>query len=399
MDASSHEETSSNDSFPVRPTGPKGFLFDGPEYRYTLVSPLLDVQDPLAVVHRTPLCAPPQASCSRAPRPQRVLLKRVVTPPRLKRRQRAVEEVQLLTHLVHPTIAPVYGLEEHQGELYVVMAHQPGFFLETFLETASLLGRTLSPAACVAITAHVADALHAAWHSTGQDGTRLRIVHRAVSPRSIRVEFTGRVWLTDFGVACSRLDGRLETSPRVLRANLAYAAPELMRGEKPDGRADLYSLGLVLLEMLSGHYPLDPPDVALPVGTSPQAARHNAHLRAERSAWTSVGELAERILGFGPEDIERAAQGVPEPLKRVVHKALQVHPDDRYQTGEQMREELLTWLQGEHPRFRNAHVGAELKALVRDRPMPEETGAFPAEKGLLLTPEEEASAQKRRTKP
>lgn len=185
----------------------------------------------------------------------------------------------------------------------------------------------------------------------------------------------------------------------MLRADLSYAAPELMHGEKADGRADLYSLGLVLLEMLSGYYPLDPPDVALPVGPSPRATRYNARLRAERSAWASVGELAERILGFGPEDIERAAQGVPEPLKRVVHKALQAHPDDRYQTGRQMREELWACLHGEDQRFSTAHVGAELKALVRDRPAPEETGAFPAEKGLLPTPEEEATAQEKRAKP
>ena len=60
---------------------------------------------------------------------------------------------------------------------------------------------------------------------------------------------------------------------------------------------------------------------------------------------------------------------------------------------------MWAWLLGEDERYRNARVGEELKALVRDRPAPEETGAFPAEKGLLPTPEEEAGLLERRTKP
>ncbi len=388
MNAASPERTPSSDFFPIRPTGPRGLLFEGREYRYTLVSPLLDAHDPLAVVRRTPLKGSGRSSL--------VLLKRVRAPPRSQRRQRTVEELRLLTRLTHPAIVPVHGLEEHQGELYVVMAWVPGFFLETFIETASLLGRTLSVPACVWLAATLAEALHAAWHHVGEHGEPLRIVHRAVSPRSIRVDFTGRAWLTDFGVAFSRLEGRLETSPRVLRADLAYAAPELMRGEKPDGRADLYSLGMVLLEMLSGQYPLDPPDVALPVGPSPQAVRYNARMRAERSSWASVGELSERILGFGPADVERVARDVPGPLKRVLHRALQAHPEDRYPTGAHLREDLLAWLHGHRPRFGASHVGAELEALVRDRPAPDETGAFPAEKGCLPTPEEAPGPDGRR---
>jgi hypothetical protein len=71
---------------------------------------------------------------------------------------------------------------------------------------------------------------------------------------------------------------------------------------------------MVLLEMLSGQYPLDSPDVRLPFRESPEAIRYNARVRAERPTWTSVGELADRILSFGPEDVERVARKVPEPL-------------------------------------------------------------------------------------
>ncbi|MBM7115403.1 protein kinase domain-containing protein [Archangium primigenium] len=378
-------EPSSNDSFPIHPTGPDGLLFEGPAYRYTFVSPLLDVPEPMAIARRTPVKGE-GAACG-------VILKRVQMPPEDERRQRAVEEVRLATRLRHPGIVQVYGLEEYEGAPYVVMEHTEGLFLATAMETALLLGRTLAPAHVVYIAAEVADALHHAWNSPGEDGRPLHLVHRAVSPPSIRLEFSGRVTLTDFGVAYSRMVGRLDTPSTVLRAELAYAAPEVMRRQKPDGRADLYSLGMVLLEMLSGQYPLDPPDVSVPFSGSAAASRYNARVRPERPSWTSPGELANRILSFGPDDVERVAAELTEPLKCIRHKALQAHPDDRYQTAGEMRDELRAWLNDQGRPFGLSDAEAELGALLREKPSPQETHAFPIEKGVLLTPEEEASVE------
>ena len=378
-------EQSSSDSFPIRPSGPDGLLFEGPEYRYTFVAPLADAHDPMAIARRTSLHGESV--------PGLVILKRVEMPPEDERRQRAVEEVQLATRLRHPGIAQVYELAEHQGEPYVVMEHSPGLFLATAMETALLLGRRLAPAHAVYIAAEVADALHYAWNSQDEEGRPLHVVHRAVSPMSIRLESSGRVKLTDFGVAYSRMVGRLDTPSKVLRAELDYAAPEVVRHQEPDGRADLYSLGMVLLEMLSGQYPLDSPDERLPFPESPEAVRYNARVRAERPTWTSLGELADRILSFGPEDVERVAWKVPEPLKRILHKTLCGNPDERYQSGGEMRDELCAWLSGQGKRFGRSRAAAELRALDRDKPAPQETGAFPIEKGVLLTPEEEATAE------
>ncbi|MFY0528739.1 serine/threonine protein kinase [Archangium gephyra] len=378
-------EPSTNDSFPIHPTGPDGLLFEGPAYRYTFVSPLLDSPDPMAIAQRAPVKGE-GAAC-------RVILKRVQMPPEDERRQRAVEEVRLATRLRHPGIVQVYGLEDYQGAPYVVMAHTEGIFLTTAMETALLLGRTLAPSHAVYIAAEVADALHYAWNSQGEDGRPLHFVHRAVSPTSIRLELSGRVTLTDFGVAYSRMVGRLDTPSKVLRADLAYAAPEVMRRQKPDGRADLYSLGMVLLEMLSGQYPLDPPDVNVPFSGSSEVSRYNARVRPERPSWTSPGELANRILSFGPDDVERVAAQVPEPLKCILHKALHAHPDDRYQTAGEMRDELRAWLNGQGQRFGLSEAEAELGALLREKPAPQETHAFPIEKGVLPTPEEEATAE------
>ena len=90
------KDPSSSDSFPIRPSGPDGLLFEGPEYRYTFVAPLADAHDPMAIARRTSLHGESV--------PCLVILKRVEMPPEDERRQRAVEEVQLATRLRHPGI-------------------------------------------------------------------------------------------------------------------------------------------------------------------------------------------------------------------------------------------------------------------------------------------------------
>jgi serine/threonine protein kinase len=380
--------SSNPDDASLRPTGPRGHLFDGPEYRYTFVAPLLDEREdanPMAIARRTSLTGDGAADL--------VLIKRVVLPPEDKRLQRATEELRLATRLRHPNIIPVLGVEEHQRQPYVVLAHSQGLFLETAIETALLLNRKLSLAFCAYTAAEVADALDAAWTCEDEDGRPLHIVHRAVSPRNIRLDLEGGVKLTDFGVAHARMLGRVETDSTELRADLEYASPEVMGRQQFDGRADLYSLGMVLLEMVSGEYPLDPSDVNLPRLESSDVLRYNARVRAERPTWASAGELAERIRRFGPEDVERVAGHVPEPLKRIVHKALRSLPEDRYPSAGAMRDELRAWLHGQS--FGPLQAARELSLLMRDKPRPEETSAFPAERGVLLTPEEQTTAHRR----
>ncbi|MFY0524917.1 serine/threonine-protein kinase [Archangium gephyra] len=379
-------DTPISSEFPIRPQGPSPLLFQGAEYRYEYLRTLLEHQDysPTVLARREPLRGGEPASV--------VILRRVVMPPRPERRQRAVEEVQLAAHLDHPNIARVFGLEEHEGRPYVVTEYMAGCLLDTAMAAVLLEGRRLSPAFACYIAAEAADALHHAWNRKGERGQPLHVVHRAVSPMTLRLGLQGQVKLTDFGVAWSEMTGRVRTAPRVLRADVAYAAPEVLRFQPPDGRADLYSLGMVLLEMLAGQYPLDPQDVNLPPGESPEVVRYNSTVKAERTTWASVGELADRILRFGPEDVERAAQGVPGQLKRIVHKALRARLEERYQSGAELREDLRTYLRLGKP-FGAQEAAAELAPLVFNQKPAQDTRAFPTEKGVLPTPEEEAQGE------
>ncbi|MFL5356274.1 hypothetical protein [Archangium sp.] len=84
---------------------------------------------------------------------------------------------------------------------------------------------------------------------------------------------------------------------------------------------------------------------------------------------------------------------MPEPLKRILHKVLRGNPDDRYQTGGEMRDELRAWLNNQGKRFGRARAAEELETLLHEKPAPQETRAFPIEKGVLPTPEEEATEE------
>ncbi|WP_152622265.1 hypothetical protein [Archangium violaceum] len=233
----------------------------------------------------------------------------------------------------------------------------------------------------------MADALDHAHRAVHDEGRALHLVHRAVGPMSIRLGHNGRVQLTNLGAAWSELMGRIRTPPQMLRGDPAYTAPEILRGfEKPeagqrdpltplalDGRADIFSLGLVLLEMLW----LDieqrfPPEV-----------------RGERpSSLLSLETLANRLLHFGPEEVQQAARELPEPLRRIVTRALRPEPAERHPTAGQLRDELRDFLQATgQPPYGAKQAKAEVKQLFAQVPDPAELPAYSiVEMGVLPMP-------------
>jgi eukaryotic-like serine/threonine-protein kinase len=373
------------------PTDTGRFSFESGGFRYEVFRPLLVHED-----YDTLLLAWCRPMKKIGPR-RLVVLKCVEVPEGREGRARAVEEVQLVEHLHHPGLARVFRLAEHQGTPYVVMEHTRGAFLATVIGSALLLNRKLSPAFAAFIAAEVAEALDHAHHCQDNKGRPLHIIHRAVSPTSIRLGRNGQVKLTNFGAAFSELLGRVPTPPRVLRGNLAYAAPEIIRSvaEKGragllspkgiDARADIFSLGLVLLEMSAGHHPLDPPDVLSPK-VSRRALQLVSGVRAEHSAWASIAVLAERLLRFGPEDVERIARQAPAPLKKVVLRALQSDPAERYQSAAEMRDELRAYLASLRQPFGARGAAAELADIVKSASALERLDAHPVELGVLPWP-------------
>jgi eukaryotic-like serine/threonine-protein kinase len=267
-----------------------------------------------------------------------------------------LEEVRLARYLRHSNIAAIHGFAVHDQRPYIVMEHLRGCFLLTLMDAAMALGRKLSPGFAAYVAAEVADALAHAHHCVGEDGRPLHIVHRAVGPMRIRLGKSGRVQLTNFGAAWSELLDRILSPIWLLRGDPTYIAPEILRQYLPsnrplgntrtsrkfDARADIFSLGMVLLEMLVGFYPLEPPDQPFRDNES----RFPSDVRSELPTPIALATLATRILRLGSEEVERLSQDAPPELRRIVSRALRPEPAERYPSAHMMAADLRVYLAG-----------------------------------------------------
>jgi len=150
-----------------------------------------------------------------------------------------------------------------------------------------------------------------------------------------------------------------------------------------DGSADVFSLGLVLLEMLLAEYPLDPTDA--PVQRAPKGFA--SHVRSEWSAQLSLDVLAYRLLRFDPSEAEQRLEFAPGPLRSIVQRALQPEPSARYGAAE-MRKELLVYLGSVEPPVLGEEIAAEMKAIFEAAARVKRLTANPIER-TALTPDVE----------
>jgi eukaryotic-like serine/threonine-protein kinase len=201
---------------------------------------------------------------------------------------------------VHDTIEETIGGEKRQA---VVMQLVNGKSLRQLLDEQ----KRLSPDLTIHIGSKVAAALDCAH--------KANLVHRDVKPGNILIAADGTVMLTDFGIA-KGLAGSADddlTSPNVMMGTAKYLSPEQVRGKRLDGRADLYSLGLVLYECLAGRVPF----------------------LGETDADTALARLNREAT-----DLRSLRPTLPDGLAQLIHRLLARKPDDRYVSGEAVRSEL-----------------------------------------------------------
>ena len=217
--------------------------------------------------------------------------------------ERFRREAIAVARLNHPNIVTVHDVFEHDGRQAVVMQLIEGQSLRQVLDNRKRLGPELT----IHIGASVAGALDEA-HRAG-------FVHRDVKPGNILFTQDGRVLLTDFGIAkaLDTIDEDL-TSDNVMMGTAKYLAPEQVRGHKLDGRADLYSLGLVLYECLAGRVPF----------------------LGNNDAETALARLQR-----DPTDLAHLRPTLPLGLVNLIHKTLARNPAHRPPTGADLRKELI----------------------------------------------------------
>jgi serine/threonine-protein kinase len=204
-------------------------------------------------------------------------------------------EVRIAEHLRHPNIVQVLGSGEDQGRPYLVMEYVGGRDAESF---CAHRGSPIPFELVLSLGAQAARGLGFA-HRAQQGGEDLGIVHRDVSPGNVRIAWNGTVKVLDFGVA--RLQGPTEpeTQTGVLRGKFAYMSPEQAKGDELEPRSDVFSLGVVLYEMLLGQSAFRGDG---PIDTLERVRRNRlplpSHVRAGLP--TEVDQLLARCLAKDP---------------------------------------------------------------------------------------------------
>lgn len=216
------------------------------------------------------------------------------------------DEAKLLVKLQHQNIVQVFELGEDGGVFYISMEYMDGADLRTLLQVLRQRGETLPPKFVYWIVSDVLRALVFAHGRVANDGTPMRVVHRDVSPQNILVARHGAVKVADFGIAKGR-HRKEETAVGQLKGKLAYMSPEQARGEVIDSRSDLFSLGIVFFEMLTG-----------------------ARLFDGDSDLAVLQKVQDAMIPSGWE------QNVAPEVRAMLRKCLKKNPDERFQTAEEM---------------------------------------------------------------
>jgi eukaryotic-like serine/threonine-protein kinase len=262
-------------------------------------------------------------------------------PDRLRRFQR---EARATSSLNHPNIVTIYEIGEIDSLHFIATEFIEG---QTLRQQAA--GKPMELHAALDLTIQIASALAAA-HTAG-------VVHRDIKPENVMVRPDGLLKVLDFGLAKlthSSLSEPVEsvrTSPGVVMGTFNYMSPEQARGQMVDARSDIFSLGVIMHELITGGRPFD--------GETPS-------------------DVIAAILTFSPPPLQQCRADVPAELQRIVTKALHKDREERYQTSKELLEELQ--------RFRQEwEFRAKLADSASSNPSDDSGGSGAASKAPMLT--------------
>lgn len=210
------------------------------------------------------------------------------------------DEARALARVESPYIVGVHALRKSQDRFFIVMEFVDGWTLADVIEKGPVDSIKARP-----VLEQMLEAFARA-HGGG-------VIHRDIKPRNIMLTQTGKVKVTDFGLAKLRQDdGGGSTVTQGMAGTARYMSPEQIQGTKIDHRSDLYSLGMTMYEMLAGQLPFDP----------------------DEGTFTILKRIVEEVfpspVTFNPD--------IPERLVAVVKRAIEKKPEDRFQSAQEMLE-------------------------------------------------------------
>ncbi len=268
-------------------------------------------------------------------------------------------EARIHSALSHRNIVQIHDLGiSESGEYFIVLEYVEGYDLRVITEQLAADGEIVPEALSLYIAAEVAEGLHFAHEMRGPDGQPLGLVHRDVTPSNVLISFSGEVKLSDFGLAKRRHDRSVVGT---LKGNLAYMSPEQAKQGALDRRTDIFSLGALLFELLTG--------------------KRLREITDELAGWSQVASgVVPSIRRFRPD--------LPPAIGRLLDRALAPDPARRFSDaaafGAAIREALSSL---------NVPVGAsDLAALLRIVPPPRRSRSIMLETSKVIRLGDEARA-------
>ncbi len=225
-----------------------------------------------------------------------------------------IDEASITSKLQHANIVQIFDFDVCEGSYYIAMELIEGVDLKKVIDVGLKSGKPLSIAQTVWIMMEISKGLHYA-HTKEYKGQPLNIVHRDISPHNAMVSYAGEVKLMDFGIA-KAAQRSTKTMAGTVKGKVAYMSPEQARGKPLDGRSDLFALGIMLWEMLTGK--------RLFLGDSDF-------------------ETLTNVLKNDPPPPSQINPKIPKDLDEIVKKSLMKDRDQRYANVEAFARDLTRW--------------------------------------------------------
>src|SRR5580704_8637180 len=217
--------------------------------------------------------------------------------------RRFKQELILARQITHKNVIRIFDLGQAEGIKFITMEYIEGENLQGVLRRK----KKLAPAEAAGILAQVCRALEAA-HNEG-------VIHRDLKPQNIMLDKSGRAYVMDFGIARSMLGSGM-TQTGALIGTPDYMSPEQAKGQSLDARSDLFSVGIIFYEMLSGQVPFD--------------------------ADTTMGKLWKRT-NEPARPLDELDKTIPKPLSDIVRKCLEIEPQKRFSSAAELLQRIEVW--------------------------------------------------------
>ena len=258
----------------------------------------------------------------------KVLRQELMHDPDLVRRFK--NESKAISLLNHPNIVKVYDVSVSENLQYIVMEYVDGMTLREYLNER---GGKLTSRETVHFISQILKALDHAHHNG--------VVHRDIKPQNIMLLDNGQLRMMDFGIArISRAENQL-TGGKAM-GSVHYISPEQAKGDETDFTSDIYSVGVMMYEMLSGHLPFDADDVV---------------------------EVAIKQISDKPQSLQELAPNVPHGLVEITERAMAKRPNNRYASAAEMLSALNAYVENPAIVFNYTYLPDEIPEKVVERPM------------------------------